>query len=118
MSTKRKNFGDWGEDQACGFLERYGFCIIDRNIHAPVGEIDIVAQKAGDWYFIEVKTRRKGDLANDLAITKSKKHKMDKMVGWYCYKKGIIEGSQIVAGLLVVVDKLDSRVNFRLAIFY
>lgn len=117
MSTKRKNFGDWGEQQACGFLERQGFQILDRNIHATVGEIDIVGKKGEDYYFIEVKTRRAGDLANDLSITKSKRRKMEKMVRWYCYKKGIVEGSWILAGLLVTVDKENRKVNFRLAVF-
>lgn len=117
MPTQRKSFGDWGEHQACGFLERQGFQILDRNIHATVGEIDIVGKKGEDYYFIEVKTRRSGDLANDLSITKTKRQKMEKMVGWYCYKKGIIEGSQILAGLLVVVDTDKKSVNFRLAVF-
>jgi putative endonuclease len=117
MPTRKKIFGDWGENQACNFLERQGFEILDRNIHATVGEIDVVGKKGEDYYFIEVKTRRAGDLANDLSITKRKREKMEKMVRWYCYKKGIVEGSQVVAGLLVTVDKEKNLVNFRLAVF-
>ena len=117
MPTKKRSFGDWGEEQACGFLERKGFTILDRNIHATVGEIDIVSKKGEDYYFIEVKTRRAGDLANDLSITKNKRVKMEKMVGWYCYKKGIVEGSQILAGLLVTVNKEHKTISFRLAVF-
>jgi putative endonuclease len=118
MKTKRRNFGDWGEEQACEFLKRNGFDIIDRNIHATVGEIDIVAIKDGDNYFIEVKTRHAGDLANDLSITKAKKQKMEKMMKWYCLKKDITSGSQILAGLLVVADKKQNKVWLRMAVFY
>jgi putative endonuclease len=118
MSTTRKRFGDWGEDQACQFLERKGFDVKERNFHATVGEIDIIARKNDDWYFIEVKTRRAGELANDLAITRAKKKKFEKTIKQYCFKRKIDgEVGLIMAGLMVVVDKEKKTVGFRLAVF-
>lgn len=109
--------GRWGEDQAAAFLERKGFAIVERNYHATVGEIDIVARRADDWYFVEVKTRRSGDFANDLSITPAKKRKFEKTVSHYCYKRSVDSGSFILAGLMVVVDTQKKTVAFRLAVF-
>lgn len=45
-----------GEDIACRFLERKGFKVIDRNYLKKWGEIDVIAEKAGTFRFIEVKS--------------------------------------------------------------
>ncbi len=118
MSSYLQKMGAWGEDQACKFLVRKGFVILDRNYHSTQGEIDIVARLAEDYYFIEVKTRNAGSLATDLSITSSKKNKFCKTVKHYCFKKNITEGSQIFAGLLVIINKATKLVRFRLAVFY
>ncbi|OGH69482.1 MAG: hypothetical protein A2754_03840 [Candidatus Magasanikbacteria bacterium RIFCSPHIGHO2_01_FULL_47_8] len=115
---RNKDFGDWGEEQAAQFLRRQGFVVIDRNYHAVAGEIDIVAKKGGDYYFIEVKTRRAGELANDLAVTAAKRRKLGRVVKHYCFRHNIMEGSLISASLMVVADKLTRTVQFRLAVLY
>lgn len=109
--------GAWGEGQACHFLIRKKFRIIERNYHTTAGEIDIIAEKGGDYYFIEVKTRTQGDLASDLAITPSKLHKLQKTVKMYCYQRNIADRSLILAGLLVTVDRRLQQLKFRLAVF-
>lgn len=55
--TVRRQFGDWGESQACSFLIRQGYEIIERNFYAVGGEIDIVARQGEAVCFVEVKTR-------------------------------------------------------------
>lgn len=112
-----KVIGKWGEDQACAFLIRHGFFIKDRNFYCTVGELDIVAQKDNDYYFIEVKTRMAGELASDLAITPSKKHKLKKTVGKYCYEKDIAEAGLILAGLMVIYDNFLKKVTFKFSVF-
>ncbi len=116
-SGRGKKIGKWGEDQACAFLIRHGFFIKDRNYYSTVGELDIVAEKGGDYYFVEVKTRVSGELASDLAITKPKKHKMEKTVRKYCYHRKVEEVAIILAGLLVVYDNISKIVNFRFVVF-
>ncbi len=119
MSRRAKNIGDWGENQAVEFLRRHGFEVRERNYHATVGEIDIIAVKDGDFYFIEVKTRcGRSDLANDLTITKNKKFRLSKTVRHYCYHRQIVNTSLILAGLVVAVDRYIKRVKFRFCVFY
>ncbi len=43
------------EDQACDYLKKRGFKILDRNVRYRFGEIDIVARKKRELVFIEVK---------------------------------------------------------------
>lgn len=119
MKTHRnKDVGKWGEDQACAFLIRQGFKIFERNYYSTQGEIDIVAKKDGDCYFIEVKTRFQHELSNDLAITPAKRHKFQKTIKHYCYHRSITKGSLIFAGLLVEVNKILKQINFRFVVFY
>ena len=110
--------GDWGENQACNFLQRHGFKIIERNYHTTMGEIDIIAAKGDDYYFIEVKTRRDSELANDDAITYFKKRRMNKAVRAYCYVRNITDKSIILAGLILEVKKLEGKLNFRFYVIY
>lgn len=116
-SGRGKKIGKWGEDQACAFLIRHGFFIKNRNFYSTVGELDIVAQKDGDYYFVEVKTRIKGELASDLSITSAKKHKMEKTIRKYCYTHDVPDTGIISAGLLVIYDRMSNQVTFRLVIF-
>jgi putative endonuclease len=109
--------GAWGEERACHFLIRQKFRIIERNYHTTAGEIDIIAEKGGDYYFIEVKTRAKGEMATDLAITPAKIRKLQKTVKMYCYQRNIADRSLILAGLLLTVDRKAERLAFRLAVF-
>ncbi|MFA6423731.1 MAG: YraN family protein [Candidatus Magasanikbacteria bacterium] len=111
-----KKFGKWGEDQACAFLQRHGFFIVERNYFATVGEIDIVAKQDGDYYFVEVKTRVAGEMASDLAITPTKKHKLEKTIKKYCYQRNVPDTGLILAGLLVVYDRGAKSVSFRLVV--
>lgn len=84
MSNK-KRLGDYGEALATRFLEQKGYNIITTNWHCRYGEIDIVAQYADVWAFIEVKTRRSATSKNALeAITPQKQDKFIKAVQMYC----------------------------------
>ncbi len=115
---KGKRVGKWGEDEGCKFLVRQGFQIKDRNYHATVGEIDIVAQKGDDFYFVEVKTRFAGPMAYDTAVTGGKKYKMQKTIANYCSRRNVQEVGLVPASLMVIVDKIKKSVSFRLAVMY
>lgn len=54
--TEKRKTGDLGEKVACTFLVKHGYYIIETNYLRKYGEIDIVAQKGGEYYFIEVKS--------------------------------------------------------------
>lgn len=115
-SISKTSAGKWGEDQAAGFLMRQGFKIIDRNFHTTRGEIDIVAKKGGDFYFVEVKMREAGPLATDLSVTPAKQRKFKKAVAAFCVKYNINDDFGLVcATLMVVINKTSKQVKFRLS---
>jgi putative endonuclease len=39
-------------------LQHHDYTIQAQNWHCPEGEVDIVAVREGEWFFIEVRTRR------------------------------------------------------------
>lgn len=113
---RKKTIGAWGEEQACAFLCRQNFVIVERNYYTTVGEIDIVARRGDDIYFIEVKTRTSPEMANDWAITRRKKYRFEKTVRRYCYDRRLTYGSFMSAGLIVLVNRLTKQVHFRLVV--
>lgn len=52
------HLGSRGEALAWVFLTNHGYSILEKNYRTRLGEIDIIAKKAGCTVFIEVKTRR------------------------------------------------------------
>ena len=50
--------GRAGEAAAAAFLEERGVAVVDRNVRAGGGEIDLVARDGGAVVFVEVKWRR------------------------------------------------------------
>ena len=54
--TEKRKLGDIGENIACGYLEKHGFEILERNYLRKWGELDIIAKKGGIIRFIEVKS--------------------------------------------------------------
>ncbi len=56
MFSKKRQFGNLGEDIAVKYLLNKGFSVLHRNYLRPFGEIDIVACKAGSIRFVEVKS--------------------------------------------------------------
>ena len=117
-SGRQEMLGKWGEQQAAAFLRRQGFTIIERNYFSPVGEIDLVARIGQDYYFVEVKTRQPGAMATDLAVTLSKKRKLEKTIKRYCYQRNILDYGLILASLMVVVDRAKKTIQFRLAVIH
>lgn len=69
--------GAKAERKACEFLTGLGFKIIHQNWKTRWCEIDIVAEKGGKLYFVEVKYRRRSDQGGGLAaITFTKLRQM------------------------------------------
>lgn len=55
--ARHNDMGKAGEDEACLFLERYGYAVEQRNWRCGRAEIDLIARKEDQLVFIEVKTR-------------------------------------------------------------
>jgi len=65
--------GRQGEDEAVRFLKSQGYRILERNLKFRIGELDIIAQKGNFVAFIEVKTRRTGELGQPFEAVKPAK---------------------------------------------
>lgn len=63
-----QKLGISAESRAAAFLMGRGWRILQRRVRTPVGEIDIVAERAGTIAFVEVKARSSLDRAAE-AVT-------------------------------------------------
>jgi putative endonuclease len=77
MHGKAQRLGEMGESLAAEYLQRAGYEILDRNWHCLRGELDIVAKRADEWIFVEVKTRRGQSIESALlSFTPSKRERL------------------------------------------
>lgn len=92
MSRSRRDLGKWGEKIASEYLLARGYEILERNIHTPEGELDIVA-KQGDWLvFVEVKARGSQTFGSpEEALTSAKKRRLRRAAWAYLEKQGRLE---------------------------
>jgi len=58
MAKGRAGLGRTGEELAAKALAANGYTVIDRNWRCPIGEVDLIAGRGDDVYFVEVRTRR------------------------------------------------------------
>jgi len=69
--------GNVGEALAVNFLGLNGFDVIKQNYRNKLGEIDIIAERAGKLHFIEVKFRRTNTYGSGReAVTWSKQRRI------------------------------------------
>ena len=90
MSTRSK-IGKLGEKIAARHLQNKGYKILSTNFHSgKLGEIDIIAEKDGCLYFIEVKTRS-GDTFGtpEESVTYFKKQHLKRAVYYYLSSRKI-----------------------------
>lgn len=81
-----------GEDVADKYLKNKGFVVIERGFRCKLGEIDIIASKKHEFYFIEVKTRWSDNYGNPLeSITPAKQKQVIKTAKFYLAKKKLID---------------------------
>lgn len=59
ITISRQEIGRLGEIAAAEYLEKNGYDIIERNWRCRSGEIDLIAKKAKQYIFVEVRTRRR-----------------------------------------------------------
>lgn len=81
---QRRALGAFAERLAAAYLEQRGYRIEARNVYLRHGEIDLVAEHNGVTVFIEVRSRRQGDLGSALAsLSRTKQHRMRVMAEYY-----------------------------------
>jgi putative endonuclease len=81
----KDDLGRRGETLAADHLVASGFEIVERNWRCPQGEIDIVATRAGELVFVEVKTRTSAAFGHPLeAITVVKLARLRRLAAAWC----------------------------------
>lgn len=79
--TYRQEVGKIGEELAKKYLEEKGYKILTQNYHTRYGELDLVAKKDNELFFVEVKTRKHG--WPEEAVTYFKQQKLYKAIYEY-----------------------------------
>ena len=78
MVKGRAGLGRRGETLAAQALTSSGFTVVDRNWRCPIGEVDLVARRGDDIYFVEVRTRRTDAATSpELSLTPRKASRME-----------------------------------------
>ena len=72
------DLGHKGEDMAADYLQKEGYCILERNwTNKGRKEIDIIATKDDVIVFVEVKTRKVGSITTPIsAVDVRKQHRI------------------------------------------
>jgi putative endonuclease len=108
-----KVFGDYAESRAVTFLKREGFVIIKQNYFAKkIGEIDIIASKAGTLHFIEVKGSQ-GSFDPVYNITPKKLHKVIRSATYYMQRHKL-QNPFCIDALLVRSQEIEFIENITL----
>ena len=116
----RKRLGSAGERLAAERLRQAGYVVQAMNYRCRAGEIDIVAEEAGDIVFVEVKTRRGTAYGlPEEAITSVKQRKLIAAAQTYLEAEGRLDASwrvDVVAIALSPAGKLQEVRIYRHAI--
>ncbi len=77
MGKQSVAVGRQNEELAAAYLVNLGYKVLARNFRAAQGELDIVAEKNGMIYFVEVKARKRGSrVAAIEAVTADKQRRL------------------------------------------
>jgi putative endonuclease len=121
FTSKTQKTGEIGENIAVRFLMKHGFLIRERNYTKKWGEIDIIAEKSGKLYFVEVKSMSRLNLDMDeVSRETSEGRPEDNMHPWklrrlarviqtYLLSKKIDEEMEWQVDLLVVYLDMERK---------
>ncbi len=85
--------GRLGETLAGAYLQNKGYNILERNLHTPYGEIDLIARQDEAVIFVEVKTRSSSSLGPpEISITPRKEEHMRDAAGYYIQQHPELNG--------------------------
>jgi putative endonuclease len=70
-----KNTGNWGEEQALGYLKEQNYTVLATNWRYKKLEIDIIARQKDTIVFVEVKTRSGDEFGEPESFVSHKKQR-------------------------------------------
>ena len=78
-----------GEARAAAHLQSLGYSLMQRNYHSRTAELDIIAQRDGCLFFVEVKMQLGGGYGGAAAhVTRAKRHKIARAAERYLAQSG------------------------------
>jgi len=88
--SPRTRVGRRGERAAVAHLKRQGYKILERNFATRLGEVDIVAFRAGLLAFVEVRSQNEpAELDPAETVTRRKQLRIIKAAQQYCTLRGL-----------------------------
>ena len=109
----RYDLGPRGETMACRYLKDNGFKIRERNYRCAIGEMDLIAEKAGRIHFVEVKTRDSVRFGKpEEAVDKKKQTKLCRVAAWYLKKTGSTDQSVSIDVISISLNQGSSEIRF------
>lgn len=79
----RKDLGNQGEALAAQYLSAKGYQFVTKNYRCSIGEIDLIFKVDEYLVFVEVKTRKGGQVSPLISLTKAKQNRIRKIALWY-----------------------------------
>lgn len=87
---KNKDKGDRGERLASAWLSQQGYVQVERNACMRGAEMDLIMKRNGEWLFVEVKTRRVGNLSSAPEDVHPRQlHRLGRFIEQYVIRRGI-----------------------------
>lgn len=112
MGTKQE-LGKMGEGWAARFLKEKGFRIVDCNFRTRWGEIDIVARKRKEYFFVEVKTRQSLDYGHPLeSLPPYRVARLEKMAQFYALRRRLLDRPLHLSLLGIDLSGPSPRIDF------
>ncbi|MBI1953688.1 MAG: YraN family protein [Candidatus Omnitrophica bacterium] len=76
-----------------GILRRNGYRLLERNVRARFGEIDLVARDGNTLCLVEVKSRTGVEFGfPEEAVDSRKRRQLTRLALWYGKRRGLLEG--------------------------
>ena len=103
-----KELGRQGETEAVRYLQSNGYRILERNLRAKFGEIDVVARDGPALCFIEIKTRSSVRFGfPEEAVTVWKRWRLLRLASWYLQRHPNGGHSQVRFDVLSILNGPD-----------
>jgi len=109
MATHNE-FGKWGEEIACKFLENKGYRIVQRNYRHRKGEIDLICIDGETQVFVEVRTRNNEQFAEtEESISRYKEELLIDTASHYLESKNIELDARF--DVIIVIGKSNPEIR-------
>jgi putative endonuclease len=116
----RRWFGTRSERAAARFLRRLGCRILARNYFCPLGELDLVAERAGTIVFVEVRSTGGDDSERPaLSVDAAKQRRLTRLALYYLQRHRLLNHPARFDVVTVTwpADRREPRIDHYLGAF-